>query len=172
VADTGHESIADTGWVAPAGSQASVKAANILWGGERSLIGSWDAVTWVSVSSSSDDILSRLLNTSWVAFGWNRSLTGSRVTAYCLRLGSSSAGILCRLLNTRWVARGRHDRWDIGAGQIISDEIGNRRDGGGGDGEELAGINVINEAEEEALAAGLGSTLGHAEGCSFCKESY
>jgi hypothetical protein len=81
------------------------------------LTGGWDTVLRVGVGSSSDDVLSLLFNTSWVACGWN-------------------------------------DVWDAGAGNVIGDKVGDRRDRGGWDGEQLADISIVDEAEEEGPAAG------------------
>lgn len=107
----------------------------MAWGSERSLTGGWDTVLRVGMSSSSDDALSLLIHTSWVARGWNNA-------------------------------------WDVGAGNVVSDEVGSRRDRGGWDGEELAGVNIVDETKEKALTAGIGSALGQAEGCGSCKGNY
>ena len=84
----------------------------MAWGSERSLTGGWNTVLRVGVGSSSDDSLSLLYNTSWVACGWNNT-------------------------------------WDVGAGNVVGDEVSDGRNRGGWDGEELADVNIVNEAEEE-----------------------
>ena len=43
----------------------------MAWSSERSLTSGWDAVFWVGVGSSSDDVLSLLFHTGWVTCGWN-----------------------------------------------------------------------------------------------------
>ena len=133
------------------------------------MTGSRDAVLRVSMGSPRDDILPRLLNTGWVACGRSGGFFGAWDAAHRVSIASTSVAIICRLLNASWVACGRNDRWDISAARVVGDEIGDGRDGGGWDGEELAFVNIIDEAEEEALAAGLGNALGHAEGGSFCE---
>lgn len=133
VANTRDERIGNTGWVAPARSQASAKATNVVWCSERCLTGNWDAVLRVIVGGFRGDVLSLLVNTSWVACGWN-------------------------------------DRWNIRTADVVSDEIGGRRDRRGWDREELAGVNVINEAEEEALATGMDLALGQAKSCGSCEK--
>ena len=149
VADTRDESVANATRVTLASSETSVEICNVLWGSERRLTGFRDAVFGASVCSSSDH---------------------RRVI--CFSRSSSLAGIICRLLNASWVACGRNDRWDTSASNVIGNEASNRRDRRGWDGEELAGINIIDEAEEDAFAAGMGTALGHAEGCGFCRGSY
>lgn len=133
VANTRGERIGNTSWVAPARSQASVKATNVIWGSERCLTSSWDTVLRVIVGGSRDDVLSLLVNTGWVACGWN-------------------------------------DRWDVRTADVVSDEIGGRRDRRGWDRKELAGVGVVNEAEEEALAAGIGLALGQAKSRGSCEK--
>jgi hypothetical protein len=75
-------------------------------------------------------------------------------------------------LNASWVNCSWNDGWNIRAGNIIGDEISDGRDGGGRDGEQLAGVNIVDEAKEEALAAGMVIALDLAEGCGFCERSY
>lgn len=123
VANTRDERISNTSWIAPACSQASVKATNVVWGSKRCLTGSWDAVLRVIVRGPRDYVLSLLVNAGWVACGWN-------------------------------------DSWDVGTVDIVSDEIDGRRDSRGWDRKKLAGVDVVNEAEEEALAAGMSLALG------------
>ena len=81
------------------------------------MTGGWDTVLRVGVGSSSDDGLSLLLNTSWVACGWNNV-------------------------------------WDAGAGDVVGDEVSDGRERGGWDGEQLADVSIVDEAEKEGLAAG------------------
>jgi hypothetical protein len=133
VANTRDERISNTSWIAPACSQASVKATNVVWGSKRSLTGSWDAVLRVIVRGPRDDVLSLLVNASWVACGWN-------------------------------------DSWDVGTVDIVSDEIDGRRNSRGWDRKKLAGVGVVNEAEEEALAAGMSLALGQAQCRSSCRK--
>ena len=124
------------------------------------------------MGSSSDDILSRLLNTGgWVACGRSRRLFGARDVTRGLSIAGTSAGIISWLLNAGWVASGRNDRWDTSASNVIGNEASNRRDRRGWDREELAGINIVDEAEEDTLAVRLGIALGHAECCSFCERT-
>ena len=124
------------------------------------------------MGSSSDDILSRLLNTGgWVACGRSRRFFGARDVTRGLSIAGTSAGIISWLLNAGWVASGRNDRWDTSASNVIGNEASNRRDRRGWDREELAGINIVDEAEEDTLAVRLGIALGHAECCSFCERT-
>ena len=83
--------------------------------------------------------------------------------------GRSSDDSLSLLLNASWVACGWNNVWNVGASNIIGDEVGDGRDRGGWDSEELTDINIVEETEEEALAAGLGLALSQAEGCDSCK---
>ena len=96
------------------------------------MTGGWNTVLRVGVGSSRDDVLSFLVNTSWVTCGWNNI-------------------------------------WDIGAGNVVGDAIGDGRDRGRWDGEQLADVNIVGQAEKEGLAARIGSALGQAEGCSSCE---
>lgn len=123
------ESVANAGRITLASSETGIKASNVLWRSERSLTGFRDAVLWVSVSSSSD----------------NRRVTGTRVAGLCG--GGSSSISPCIFLGTGWVAVSRRSGWHVRASKVIGDETSNRRDRRGRDREELASINIVDEAE-------------------------
>ena len=99
-------------------------------------------------------------------------MAGGWDTVLRVRVGSSSDYGLSLLLNTSWVACGWNNVWDVGAGNVVSDEVGDRRDRGGRDGKKLADVNIVDEAEEEGLAARLGSALSQAESCGSCERNY
>lgn len=104
-------------------------------GSERSLTSGWNTILRVSVGSSSDNCLSLLLDTSWVACRW-------------------------------------YNIWDIGAGNVIGDTVGDGRDRGSWDSKKLADVDIVDEAEEEGLAAGISSALGQTEGCRSCEREF
>jgi hypothetical protein len=83
-------------------------------------------------------------------------------------VGSSRDDVLSLLLDSCWVLCGGDDGWNVGAAGSVGHEVGGWREGRSRDGEELAGVNIVDESEEEALAAGMGIALGHAKGCGGC----
>ena len=92
-------------------------------------------------------------------WGSERSLTGGWDTVLRVGMGGSIDDSLSLLLNTSWVACGWNNVWDVGAGNIVGDEVSDGRDRGGWDSKELADVNIVDETEEEGLAAGLGLAL-------------
>ena len=107
-----------------------------------------------------------------MAWGSKRSLTGGWDTVLRVGVSSSNDDVLPLLLNASWVACGWNNVRDVGAGNVVSDEVGDGRKRRGRDGEELANIYIIDEAEEEGLATGIGSALSQAKGCSSCEGNY
>jgi hypothetical protein len=86
-------------------------------------------------------------------------LTDSGDAVLRVSVGGPRYEVLSLLVNTSRIACGWNDRWDVGTADIVSDETGDRRDRRGRDRKKLAGVDVVNEAEEEALAAGMGIAL-------------